>query len=1076
MLKRIIEWSVLHPFLVLPGTLALTVAGTAAMLRTPVDAIPDLSDVQVIVMTEWPGQAPELVEDQVTYPLSTEMLKVPNTKFVRGMSQFGLSAVFVVFEDGTDLYWSRSRVLEQLATAREKLPAGATPTLGPDATGVGWVFQYLVVDSTGRRNPAELRSLQDWTVRPALTAVDGVAEIASFGGYEKQYQVEVDPAKLLAHGVSVTHVVEAVRLSNADVGGRVLEMGGSEYVIRGRGRFTGVEDIRSVPVSVGPAGVPITVGDLGTVQVGPEIRRGIADFAGRASDGTFMQGEVVTGWVVMRWGENPLAVIQRVKERMRELETALPPGVKFIAGYDRSGLIERAIDTLKDKLIEESIIVALVTILFLLHVRSAMVAIITLPIGILGAFLVMRGLGLNANIMSLGGIAIAIGAMIDAAIVMVENLHKHLERESLAGESDPERPGRSHRDVVIASAREVGPSLFVSLLIITVSFIPVFALEAQEGRLFHPLAWTKTLAMAAAALLSITLIPVLMALLVREGVKAESANPVSRALIRVYRPVIRFALRHRWPVIGTSALVVAATVVPWRNLGSEFMPPLNEGSIMDMPSLLPSVGTAQAKAILQQRDRAIAGIPEVDFVLGKIGRAETATDMAPLSMIESIAILKPEEVWRPGVTHDSIVAELNRAVRTPGVANMWSMPIKNRLDMLATGIKTPIGIKIFGPDLRVLDRIGRQIEGLLPAVEGTNSVFAERTLGGRYIDFRVDRQAAARHGMRAEELQTAMTAAVGGVSAGEVIEGRERYSVLVRYPRELRDSPERIGATLVATPSGAQVALSELGEIAIVSGAPLIKSENAYLNGIVYVDVRNRDPGGYVREAQALLRAQLDLPVGYRLEWSGQFEAMQRANRRLRVVVPITLAIILLLLYLNFGNIVEAGVVMLSLPFALVGGIWLMWLLDYNLSVATAIGFIALAGVAAETGVIMLVYLDHAYKDRRAGAALRDRADVDAAVEFGAVERVRPKMMTVTAIIAGLLPILWGHGAGADVMKRIAAPMVGGMVSSTLLTLIVIPAIYSLWKEAEVRAAARAAARAARTTDAPAAAATAFAD
>jgi len=1054
MLKRIIEWSVHNKLLVLLATTALTLGGLWAMLGTPVDAVPDLSDVQVIVMTEWPGQAPELVEDQVTYPLSTEMLKVSGTKFVRGMSQFGRSAVYVVFEDDVDLYWARSRVLEYMNGVRDKLPEGAMPMLGPDATGVGWVMQYILADTSGTRNLAELRSLQDWVVRPALTSVKGVAEIASLGGFEKQYQVEVDPARLLAYDIPMAKVIQAVRESNADVGGRVLEMGGSEYIVRGRGRFGSPNDIRSVSLGVGPGGVPITVDDVARVHLGPEIRRGIADLAYSTPEGV-EQGEVVTGWVVMRYGENPLDVIEGVKERMAELESALPAGVTFVEGYDRSGLIERAIHTLREKLIEESIIVALITLVFLLHARSALVAVVTLPIGILMAFLAMRFLGIGANIMSLGGIAIAIGAMIDAAIVMVENLHKHMERNDRKG-----RP-KSHWELVTESAQEVGPPLFTALLIITLSFLPVFALEAQEGRLFKPLAWTKTLAMAAAALLSITLVPVLMGLFIKGGVKPEEKNPVNRFLIRAYRPMIHFVLRHRWPVIGAAVAVLGVTVIPWRNLGSEFMPPLNEGAIMDMPSMFPGIGTAQAKQILEQRDRAMASIPEVEMVLGKVGRAESATDMAPMSMIESIAILKPEDRWREGVTFDSIQAEMNAIVKTPGVANMWSMPIKNRLDMLATGIKTPVGIKIFGPDLATLDRIGKQIEALLPQVEGTNSVFAERALGGRYLDIDVNREAAARYGMTVTDVQMAMMAAVGGMYAGEVIEGRERYSVLVRYPRELRDDPQKIASTLVATPSGAQVELGGLADIGVVQGSPLIKSENAYLNNIVYVDVRDRDIGSYVSDAQELLEQRLNLPAGYRLEWSGQFEAMERANRKLRWVIPITLAIIFLLLYFQFGSVAESAIVMLSLPFALVGGVWLMWLMDFNLSVATAIGFIALAGVAAETGVIMLIYLDHAYHERRMTGRLRTRADVDAVIEYGAVERVRPKMMTVMAITAGLIPILWSHGAGADVMKRIAAPMVGGMISSTILTLLVIPSIYSLWKEWELR-------REGRRSDAPA--------
>ncbi len=1036
MLRRIIEWSVTHKLVVIIATIALSLGGFWAMLRTPVDAIPDLSDVQVIVMTEWPGQAPALVEDQVTYPLSTELLKVPNAKFVRGMSQFGISAVYVVFEDDVDLYWARSRVLEYLNGVRDRLPEGAMPTLGPDATGVGWVMQYILADTSGKLNLAELRALQDWTVRPALTAVAGVAEIATLGGFEKQYQVEVDPAKLLAFGIPMSAVVSAVRASNSDVGGRVLEMGGTEYVVRGRGRFGSLDDIRSVGLGTGSGGTPITVGDIANVQIGPEIRRGITDLNG--------QGEVVTGWVVMRFGGNPLAVIEGVKSKMQELQAALPPGVIFVAGYDRSGLIEGAIRTLREKLLEESVIVALVTVIFLLHASSSLVAILTLPIGILMAFLAMRVLGLSANIMSLGGIAIAIGAMIDAAIVMVENLHKHIERNEREGGS------RTRWELVIDSSREVGPALFVSLLIITLSFLPVFALESQEGRLFKPLAWTKTLSMAAASLLSITLVPVMMGLLIRGKVRPEAANPVNRFLIRLYRPVIHLVLRYRWATIGIAVAVLVVTVLPWTRLGSEFMPPLNEGSVMDMPSLFPGVGAAQAKQIVQQRDAALAKIPEVAMVLGKVGRAESATDMAPMSMIETIAILKDRDEWRDGVTHDSIVAEINAAVRTPGVANMWSMPIKNRLDMLATGIKTPVGIKIFGADLETLDRIGKQIEALLPAVDGTNSVFSERAVGGRYLDIEVDRAAAARYGMSADDVQMAMMAAIGGMPAGTVIEGRERYSVLVRYPRELRDDPQAVAEALVATPSGAQVALGQLAKIDVTKGSTLIKSENAYLNNIVYVDVRGRDIGSYVDDARALLEERLELPAGYRIEWSGQFEAMERAAEKLRVVVPITLAIIFLLLYFNFRSVTESAIVMLSLPFALVGGVWLMWMLDYNQSVATAIGFVALAGVAAETGVIMLLYLDQAYREQGQRGHLRDRTDVDAAVEHGAVERVRPKMMTVTAIIAGLLPILWSQGAGADVMKRIAAPMVGGMITSTILTLVVIPAIYSLWKEREV--------------------------
>ena len=1031
MLKRIIEWSVRHTLAVGLGTLALVLAGLWAMFTTPVDAIPDLSDAQVIVMTQWPGQAPQIVEDQVTYPLETELLKVPHIKFVRGMSQFGLSAVYVVFEDGTDLYWARSRVLEYLNGVAATLPQGAVPMLGPDATGVGWVMQYVLADTSGMMNLADLRALQDFTVRPALTAVPGVAEIASFGGFEKEYQVSVDPAKLLAYNIPIQKVTDAVRASNADVGGRVIEMSGSEYVVRGRGRFNTLDDIRSVSLGAGPGGTPITVGDVATVDLGPGLRRGIADLNGK--------GEVVTGWVVMRYGANPRAVIDAVKRKMNEVEPALPHGVRFVQGYDRSGLIDRAIETLKSKLLEESIIVAIVTIIFLLHASSALVAIVTLPIGILMALLAMRLLGLNANIMSLGGIAI--GAMIDAAIVMVENLHKHMERNDAEG-----RP-KDHWALVIESAQEVGPSLFIALLIITASFLPVFALQDQEGRLFKPLAWTKTLSMASAALLSVTLVPVAMGLFVRKGVRPEAANPVNRVLIRAYRPVIRLVLRHRWPTVMAAGLLLAVTWLPWSRIGSEFMPPLNEGSIMDMPSLFPGVGAAQAKQIVQQRDAALARIPEVETVMGKIGRAESATDMAPLSMIETIAVLKDRKDWRPGVTYDSIVNEANNTVKTPGVGNMWSMPIKNRLDMLATGIKTPVGIKVFGPDLAVLDRIGHEIEGVLPAVPGTNTVFAERAVGGRYLDVVIDRAAAARYGMTEDQVQMAMATAVGGMDAGQVIDGRERYSVLVRYPRELRDDPDKLGAVLIATPGGAQVALSQLARIAVTKGATLIKSENGYLDNVVYVDVQGRDIGSYVAEAKRLLAEKLTLPPGYRVEWSGQYESLERAKARLLVVVPVTLAIIFGLLYFNFRSVTESVIVMLSLPFALVGGVWLMWLLGYNMSVAVAIGFIALAGVAAETGVIMLIYLDQEYHERELRGAMCTRSDIDAAVEHGAVDRVRPKMMTVVAIMAGLIPILWSQGVGADVLKRIAAPMVGGMLTSTVLTLAVIPSVYSLWRE-----------------------------
>jgi Cu(I)/Ag(I) efflux system membrane protein CusA/SilA len=1046
MLSRIIDWSIDNRFYVVLGTVAAIGFGGWAMLTTPVDAIPDLSDVQVIVYTEWRGQAPQVVEDQVTYPLSTELLKVPSTKYVRGISQFGQSFVYVVFEDDVDLYWARSRVLEYLNGIGDRLPAEVQPQLGPDATGVGWVMQYVLLDRSGRLDNAELRSLQDWHVRYQLTAVPGVSEIATLGGYERQYQVELEPERLLAYGIPISTVLRAIRESNLDVGGRAVELGGSEYMVRGLGYLGSKEDIEAVAVGAAPGGTPITVRDVARVTVGPEMRRGMADLAWRGEDGRVRQGEVVTGFVVMRFGENPLEVIDRVKERMAEVQRSLPEGVEIVVGYDRGNLIHRAIDTLREKLIEEALIVSLVVVVFLMHLRSALVVMITLPLGVLMSFLVMRWLGVNANIMSLGGIAIALGAMVDAAIVMVENMHKHLEWSARE-----ERP-RPQWQLAADAAKEVGPALFFSLLIITFSFVPIFALGAQEGRLFRPLALTKTLAMASSALLAITLVPVAMGAFVRGRIRAEATNPLNRWAIRLYRPVIHFVLRRpRW-VIGAAALAVAASWLPYSRLGSEFMPPLVEGAVMDMPSVFPGVGTAQVRQILEQRDRAMASVPEVEMVLGKAGRARSATDAAPLAMFESVAILRPEEEWRAGVDYDSVIAEMDAITRTPGVANMWSMPIKNRLDMLATGIKTPVGIKIFGPDLPTLEAIGKEIEGLLAVVPGTASVFAERAIGGKYLDVDVDRAAAARHGLTMADVQHTVMAAVGGTTVTEMVEGRERYTVNVRYARELRNDAEAIGRILVATPAGAQVPLRQLAVVRFTAGPPMIKSENALLNSIVYVDVRGRDIGGYVAEARRLLDERVALPTGYRLEWSGQFEAMERANRTLRVVVPITLAIILLLLYMNFRSVTESLIVMLSLPFALVGSFWLLWALDYNLSVAVWVGIIALAGVAAETGVVMLVFLDHAWERRRREGRTTSE-DLREAILEGAVERVRPKLMTVCAIIAGLLPILWGSGTGSTVMKRIAAPMVGGMVTSTVLTLVVVPALYALWREWQRRRA-----------------------
>ena len=1035
-MKRLIAWSVAHSRVVLAATLIVLALGAWAVRTTSVDAIPDLSDVQVIVMTEWPGQAPQLVEDQITYPLQTELLKVPHTKVVRGMSQFGLSAIYVVFEDGTDLYWARSRVLEYLNGIRSRLPNGALPTLGPDATGVGWVMQYIIADTSGRLNLADLRAIQDFHVRPALTAVSGVSEIASLGGFEREYQVQLDPVRLQALGMTLPMVSNAVRASNQDVGGRSLEMGGTEYVVRGRGRFASIEDIRGVAVGTGTDGTPVTVADVGSVAMGPSLRRGMTDLNGR--------GEIVTGWIVMRTGANPRDVITRVKAQMAALQPTLPAGVVFIEGYDRSKLIDRAVTTLRAKLVEESIIVALVALLFLMHASSALVAILTLPVAILMALLVMRLAGLSANIMSLGGIAIAIGAMIDAAIVMVENLHKHIER------NDADAGGRTRAQLVVESAQEVGPALFTSLLIITASFLPVFALGDQEGRLFRPLAITKTLAMASAAFLSVTLVPVLMTVLIRGRIRQEASNPLNRLAIAAYGPMIRLVLRYRWTTVFAAALVMGVTIVPWRGIGSEFMPPLHEGSMMDMPSLAAGIGTEQAKVILRQRDAALASIPEVATVLGKIGRAESATDMAPMSMIETVVTLKDPSEWRPGVTYDSIVGEANARVRTPGVANMWSMPIRNRLDMLATGIKTPVGIKIFGPSLDTLDQLGKRLEQILSRVAGSNTVFAERAMGGRYLNVVVDRVAAARYGLTSDDVQQAVADAAGGTDAGTVLNGRERFGVRVRYLRGARDRPADLSSIFIRTPAGVEISAGDAAKIEVVRGPTLIKSEDGLPHSVVYIDVQGRDIGSFVHDAKSVVANELALPTGYRLVWSGQYEALERATRRLMLVVPLTLLIIIGLLYLNFRSMAEVGIVLLSLPFALAGGVWLVRALHYNMSVAVGIGFIALAGVAAETGVIMLLYLDQAYRALPEAGRRRSRAEIDAAIMHGAVERVRPKLMTVIAIMAGLIPILWSQGTGADVMKRIAAPMVGGMFTSTVLTLLVIPAIYSLWRERPV--------------------------
>jgi Cu(I)/Ag(I) efflux system membrane protein CusA/SilA len=1026
MIARLIAWSLARRGLVAAAALALLIAGALYVRSMPVDAIPDLSDVQVIVYTDYPGQAPQVVEDQVTYPLTTAMLGVPNTKVVRGLSMFGTSFVYVIFKDGTDLYWARSRVLERLSAVQATLPAGARAELGPDATGVGWVFQYAV-EGAGY-SPAQLRTIQDFQVRYALQGLSGVAEVASIGGFVKQYQVQLDPARLLAFGVTAPQVADAVRGANQDVGARTVEVAGSDYAIRGRGYFRGMDDIADVAVGNGSGGRPVRVGDVAEVTMGSDLRIGIAERNGR--------GEAVGGVVVMRQGANALDVVRRVKAKLTELAPSLPAGVHVTVTYDRTNLIHRSIATLGRTLFEESLIVGLVCVLFLLHARSALVAIATLPLGILAALTLIRWMGINANIMSLGGIAIAIGAMIDAAIVMIENLHKHIEHE----------PDRPRWEQVLKASKEVGPALFMSLLIITLSFLPVFTLEGEEGRLFRPLALTKTFAMAAAALIAVTVVPVLMGFLIRGRVRPESVNPLNRWAIRLYRPVLQWSLRNRLLVVIGAIVILGVTIIPFRRLGSEFMPPLREGSLMYMPNTLPGVSLTQQRRLLQLEDSILMSFPEVASVWGKAGRAGTATDWAPVSMVETIVNLKPPSEWRPGMTQDALIAEMDRVLRITGVANSWTMPIKNRTDMLSTGIRTTLGIKIFGPDLRVIQRVGGEIERALAGLRGTASIYAERPFGGRYLDIRPRAEALARYGLTTGDVQALVAVALGGEQVTTMVEGRERFPVQVRYARDFRDSPEAIGRLLVSGRNGVQIPLAEVADLQFVAGAPMIRSENGLLNDLVSIDVRGRDVGGYVAEARRVVAERVTLPPGYRLEWSGQYEGIQRVKARLLVVVPLTLAIIALLLYLTFGTVAEMAMVIISLPFALVGGVWAMWLLDYNLSVAVVVGFIALAGVAAETGVVMLLYLDHAWQDiARRGGALTHAELVDA-IEYGAVNRLRPKFMTVAAIMLGLLPALWSHGTGAEVMQRIAAPMVGGMVTSTILTLVVIPVLYYLWR------------------------------
>ena len=1034
LLGRVIDWSAHNVFLVLLATLFLIGGGLYAVKHTPLDALPDLSDVQVIVYTDFPGQAPQVVEDQVTYPLTTSMLAVPRAKVVRGFSMFGASWVYVIFEDGTDIYWARSRVLEYLSSAAGRLPQGVAPQLGPDATGVGWVYQYAL---TGRdMSLADTRSLQDWYLRYQLTKAPGVAEVASLGGFVREYQVTVDPQRLVSYGIALDDVTKAIRASNRDVGGRLVELAEREYMVRGRGYLRSIDDIAAI-VLKSKGGTPVRVADIGRVELVPAERRGIAELNG--------EGEVASGIVMARFGQNALDVIAGVKAKIAEIAPGLPEGAEIVPVYDRSTLIERAIANLKWTLLEESLIVAAVCVVFLLHVRSALVAIITLPLGILIAFIAMRTLGLGSNIMSLGGIAIAIGAMVDAAIVMIENAHKHLER--LPASPDGADAGALRTAAILAACKEVGPALFFSLLIITVSFLPVFTLEGQEGRLFSPLAFTKTFAMAGAALLSVTLVPVLMLFFVRGRILPEARNPVNRLLIWLYRPIIRAVLRFKSVTLLLALLATAATIVPARQIGSEFMPTLNEGTLFYMPAALPGMSVTEAGRLLATTDRIIKTFPEVESVYGKAGRANTATDPAPLEMFETVINLKPQSEWRPGMTTDGLIAEMDAALKFPGLANSWTMPIKARIDMLSTGIRTPIGVKVFGKDLATIEKVAKQVEAAVRSVPGTSSAYAERVAGGYYLDIEPRREQLARYGLSIDMVQDVVAAALGGEMLTTTVEGLERYGVSVRYPRGLRDDAQRIATEVYVPTMNGPIPLGQLADVRLKLGPAGIRTENALLAAYVYVDTRDADLGAFVKKAQQAVAEQVRFPPGYYATWSGQFENMERAKEKMKIVLPLTLALIFVLLYFNFRRLTETLIVMLSVPFALVGGVWLMWWLGYQLSVAVAVGFIALAGVAAETGVIMLIYLDHAWEaikaKRHAEGAAPTAGDLYEAIMDGAVERVRPKMMTVVAIMAGLLPIMWSSGTGAEVMSRIAAPMVGGMISSTVLTLAVIPAIYA---------------------------------
>ncbi len=1032
MIARMIEFSIKNKFLIFLLTIFLISWGIWAIKKTPLDAIPDLSDVQVIVFTEWPGRSPDLVEDQITYPIVTTMLSAPKVQTVRGFSFFGYSFIYIIFEDGTDIYWARSRVLEYLQQVLGKLPPGVTPKLGPDATGVGWGFSYAVVDESGKHDFQELRSIQDWFLKYAIESVPGVAEVASLGGFVKQYQVNIDPVKLLSYRIPINRVIEAVSRSNRDVEGRLLEFSGREYMVRGRGYIKNVTDLENVVVAKNEHGTPVFLKDIATVQLGPEIRRGIADLDGK--------GEVVAGIVVIRFGENVLNVINRVKEKIKEIEPSLPKGVKIVVTYDRSDLIYRSIETLRDEIIKLSVAVGIVCIVFLYHLPSAFVIILTLPVAIIISFICMYYLKITSNIMSLGGIAIAIGAMVDASIIMVENAHKKLEKWEEEG-----RQG-SRIDVIIDAAKEVGPSLFFALLVITVGFLPIFALEAQEGRLFKPLAYTKTFSMFFASFLAITLTPVLMTIFIRGKIRPEEKNPVSRFLMRIYQPVCLLVLKFRWAVIIGAFALILLTIPAFLMLGSEFMPPLYEGTLLYMPVTVPSISITQAGQLLQIQDKILKSFPEVEQVFGKAGRAESATDPAPLEMMETVINLKDESKWRPGMTPEKLVGELDNVMRFPGVSNAWTMPVKARIDMLTTGIRTPVGIKIFGRDLSVIEKIGLDIEKALMDVKGTRNIYAERVTGGYFYDLVIKRDEIARYGLTVEDVNEVIQTALGGMRLTTTVEGRERYPVNVRYMRELRDEPEMIKRILVGTSDGAQIPLDQLVEMDVVKGPPSIKSEEGMLVAYVYVDVGGRDIGGYVSEAKRVVSEKVKIPSGYFIEWSGQYEFMQRVKEKLKYVIPLTAMIIFVLIYINTKSIIETVIVLLAVPFSLVGAFWLLYILGYNMSIAVWVGIIALAGLDAETGVVMLLYLDLAYKEWKSKGMMRNLVDLEDAVIHGAVKRIRPKIMTVSVILAGLIPIMFSHGTGADVMKRIAAPMIGGVITSAILELLIYPAIYTVWK------------------------------